>query len=66
MMDVSGSMGAEQKEVVRNAAFWLDTWIKFAVPQRRQVRYVVHDAAAREVDRHNFFHLKESGGTKIS
>lgn len=65
MMDVSGSMGAEQKEVVRNAAFWLDTWIK---SQYRNVstRYVVHDAAAREVDRHNFFHLKESGGTKIS
>ncbi len=65
MMDVSGSMGAEQKEIVRNAAFWLDAWIQ---SQYRNVatRYIVHDASAREVDRHSFFHLKESGGTKIS
>jgi uncharacterized sporulation protein YeaH/YhbH (DUF444 family) len=26
----------------------------------------VHDAAAKEVDEHTFFHLRESGGTKIS
>jgi uncharacterized protein len=65
MMDVSGSMGNEQKEIVRNTAFWIDTWIR---SQYRNVvvRYVVHDASAREVDRHTFFHLKESGGTKIS
>jgi uncharacterized sporulation protein YeaH/YhbH (DUF444 family) len=65
MMDVSGSMGQEQKEIVRHAAFWLDTWIR---SQYRNVvvRYLVHDATAREVDRHDFFHLKESGGTKIS
>ncbi len=65
MMDVSGSMGNEQKEIVRNTAFWLDAWIR---SQYRNVvvRYIVHDAAAREVDRHTFFHLKESGGTKIS
>jgi uncharacterized sporulation protein YeaH/YhbH (DUF444 family) len=65
MMDVSGSMGNEQKEIVRNTAFWIDTWIR---SQYRNVvvRYIVHDAAAREVDRHTFFHLKESGGTKIS
>ena len=65
MMDVSGSMGQEQKDIVRNAAFWLDTWIRSQY-RNVAVRYVVHDAAAREVDRHNFFHLKESGGTKIS
>jgi uncharacterized protein len=65
MMDVSGSMGTEQKEIVRHTAFWLDTWIR---SQYRNVvvRYLVHDASAREVERHDFFHLKESGGTKIS
>lgn len=65
MMDVSGSMGTEQKEMVRHTAFWLDTWIR---SQYRNVvvRYLVHDADAREVERHDFFHLKESGGTKIS
>ena len=31
-----------------------------------EVVYVVHDAVARVVDQHTFFHLRESGGTKIS
>ena len=65
MMDVSGSMGREQKEIVRNTAFWLDAWISSQY-RNLEVRYIVHDAAAREVDRHAFFHLKEAGGTKIS
>jgi len=28
MMDVSGSMGDEQKEIVRIESFWLDTWLR--------------------------------------
>ncbi|MFM1871861.1 MAG: hypothetical protein RL398_1283, partial [Planctomycetota bacterium] len=31
-----------------------------------RVHYLVHDAEAHEVDQHTFFHLRESGGTKIS
>src|SRR5690606_29820879 len=31
-----------------------------------EVAYIVHDAAAHVVDQHTFFHLRESGGTKIS
>jgi uncharacterized sporulation protein YeaH/YhbH (DUF444 family) len=65
MMDVSGSMGDEQKEVVRIEAFWIDTWLKSQY-KRVETRYIVHDAAAREVDAHTFYHLRESGGTKIS
>jgi uncharacterized protein len=65
MMDVSGSMGTEQKEMVRITAFWIDTWIRSQY-KNLEVRYIVHDATAREVDQHTFFHLKESGGTKIS
>jgi len=65
MMDVSGSMGEEQKEMVRITAFWLDTWIRSQY-KNSEVRYIVHDATAKEVDQHTFFHLKESGGTKIS
>lgn len=65
MMDVSGSMGAEQKEIVRLEAFWIDTWLK---SQYKEIttRYIIHDAAAREVDEHTFYHTKESGGTRIS
>jgi len=65
MMDVSGSMGNEQKEIVRIESFWIDTWLK---AQYRQIetRYIIHDAAAKEVDQHTFFHVRESGGTRIS
>jgi uncharacterized sporulation protein YeaH/YhbH (DUF444 family) len=65
MMDVSGSMTDEQKEVVRIEAFWIDTWIK-AHYQGVETVYIIHDAQAQEVDEHTFFHTRESGGTKIS
>jgi sporulation protein YhbH len=65
MMDVSGSMGEEQKEIVRIEAFWLDTWLRSQYKNIQSV-YIVHDAEAKEVDEHTFYHLRESGGTKIS
>jgi uncharacterized protein len=65
MMDVSGSMGAEQKEVVRLEAFWIDTWLRSQY-QSLETRFIIHDAVAREVDRETFFHTRESGGTIIS
>ncbi len=65
MMDVSGSMGREQKDIVRIEAFWIDTWLRSQY-KNLEVRYIVHDAVAHEVDQHTFFHLRESGGTKIS
>ena len=65
MMDVSGSMGDEQKEIVRIETFWIDTWLR-AQYKGLEVRYVIHDAVAREVDRDTFFRTKESGGTMIS
>src|SRR5438477_255488 len=65
MMDVSGSMTDEQKEIVRVEAFWIDTWIK-AHYQGVENVYIIHDAVAHEVDEHTFYHTRESGGTKIS
>jgi uncharacterized sporulation protein YeaH/YhbH (DUF444 family) len=65
VMDVSGSMGADQKELVRIESFWLDTWIRSHYHGTRSV-YVVHDATAKEVDRDTFFRVRESGGTVIS
>jgi uncharacterized protein len=65
MMDVSGSMGREQKEVVRLEAFWIDTWLRSQYKNIER-RFICHDAAAKEVDEHTFFHIRESGGTKIS
>ncbi len=65
MMDVSGSMGEEQKELVRLESFWIDTWLRKNY-EGIESRYIVHDVAAREVDKHTFYHLREDGGTKIS
>lgn len=65
MMDVSGSMTDEQKEIVRIEAFWIDMWIK-AHYKGIETAYIIHDAVAKEVDEHTFYHTRESGGTRIS
>jgi len=65
MMDVSGSMGGEQKELVRLEAFWIDTWLRRNY-EGVESRYIVHDVGAKEVDRDTFYTLREDGGTRIS
>ncbi len=60
MMDVSGSMGDEQKEIVRIESFWIDAWLRRQY-QGLESRYIIHDAVAREVDRDTFFRTRESG-----
>ncbi len=65
MMDVSGSMGDDQKEIVRIESFWLDAWLQRQY-KGLESRYIIHDAVAKEVDRETFFHTRESGGTMIS
>ncbi|MBN2197294.1 MAG: DUF444 family protein [Polyangiaceae bacterium] len=65
MMDVSGSMGDEQKEIVRIETFWIDTWLRRHY-QGIESRFIIHDATAREVERDTFFRTRESGGTMIS
>ncbi|MCA9297459.1 MAG: DUF444 family protein, partial [Phycisphaerales bacterium] len=65
MMDVSGSMGDEQKELVRLTAFWIDTWLRRNY-EGVESRYIVHDVRAAEVDRNTFFSVREDGGTRIS
>lgn len=65
MMDVSGSMGDEQKEIVRLESFWINTWLKKNY-KGLETRFIIHDAAAKEVDEATFFSTSESGGTLIS
>jgi sporulation protein YhbH len=65
MMDVSGSMGDEEKEMVRIESFWIDTWL-CSQYEGIETRYIIHDAVAKEVDQETFYHTRESGGTKIS
>src|SRR5665213_3151942 len=65
MMDVSGSMGDEQKEIVRLESFWINTWLRRNY-KGMETRFIIHDAAAKEVDEKTFFSTSESGGTLIS
>lgn len=65
MMDVSGSMGDEQKEIVRTESFWINLWLKSQYKDI-DIRYIIHDATAKEVDEEVFFRTRESGGTLIS
>ncbi len=65
IMDVSGSMGDEQKEIVRTESFWIDTWIRSQY-KGLESRYIIHDTTAQEVDEKVFYSTRESGGTLIS
>lgn len=65
MMDVSGSMGDEQKEIVRTESFWIDTWLRSQY-KGIETRFIIHDATAKEVDEQTFYRTRESGGTLIS
>ena len=56
MMDVSGSMGDEQKEIVRIETFWIDTWLRSQY-KGLVTRYIVHDAVAKEVNEEQFYHI---------
>src|SRR5262249_22330795 len=60
MMYVTGWMTNKQKEIVRIESFWIDTWIK-AHYKGVETVYIIHDAAAQEVDEHTFYHTRESG-----
>ena len=46
MMDISGSMGHEQKELVRLEAFWIDAWLRRNY-DGIESRYIVHDVQRR-------------------
>ncbi len=46
-------MTDDQKEIVRTAAFWLDTWLSSQY-KGIETRYIIHDAAAKEVDEETF------------
>lgn len=65
LMDVSGSMTDDQKSLVRTEAFWLDTWLRSQY-DNLEIAYIIHDAAAKEVDEKTFYHTRENGGTRIS
>lgn len=65
LMDVSGSMGREEKTLARLVSFWIDTWLRRNF-KNLDSRYIVHDTVAKEVNQEDFYRIKEAGGTQIS
>ncbi|RMD87096.1 MAG: DUF444 family protein [Candidatus Dadabacteria bacterium] len=65
IIDVSGSMGEEQKRLARSTSFWIDAWIEANYENTEHV-FIVHDTEAKEVDKDTFFTLHQAGGTRIS
>ena len=55
MMDVSGSMGDEQKEIVRLRKLSGSTPGLKRNYKGLETRFIIHDAAAKEVDEKTFF-----------
>jgi len=67
IMDVSGSMGEEERQVAR-AFFWiLYNFLKKQYGEDKVVdRYIIHTTEAREVEEDEFFDTRASGGTTVS
>jgi len=65
LMDISGSMGEEQREIIRIITYWIDIWLRSQY-NKLQTRWIVHDHKAKEVDYSTFFRITTGGGTRIS
>jgi|SRR3989338_5467128 len=67
MVDVSGSVFGDAKDIMRAASFYLEVLIK-TNPKYKKVdtRYIIHDTAAKQVGRDEFFRTREGGGTIMS
>jgi hypothetical protein len=66
VLDVSGSMTDEQKQFAQQVHALLTMWLEVEYATRPTTSYVIHDAAAKEVSEYEFFHTRESGGSRIS
>jgi len=65
MRDASGSMGEFKKYITRSLFFWMVRFLRTKY-QDVEIVFIVHHSEAKEVDEETFFHLGESGGTRVS
>lgn len=65
IMDVSGSMGDEEKRIVQSETFWINAWLKKHY-KGLDTRFIIHDSNAHEVSESEFFKISNAGGTLIS
>ena len=65
MQDISASMGPDKRELVRELCWYLELWIRKFYDQT-DIKYLIHDVEASEVDSEKFYNYTSGGGTKIS
>jgi uncharacterized protein len=65
LMDVSGSMDENKKDTAKRFFILLYMFLTRAY-DKIEVVFIRHHTAADEVDEHEFFHSRESGGTVVS
>lgn len=65
IMDVSGSMGKEEKEKAKRFFFLLHMFLRRKY-DRVDIVFIRHHESAKEVEEDEFFNSKESGGTVVS
>jgi uncharacterized sporulation protein YeaH/YhbH (DUF444 family) len=65
LMDVSGSMGTDEKRIARLFFYWIVKFLRHRY-NMVDIRFIAHTAEAQEVNEHQFFNRVESGGTIVS
>lgn len=65
MMDVSGSMDESKKDIAKRFFIILYFFLRRQY-QKIELVFVRHHTSAVEVNEHDFFHSRESGGTVVS
>ncbi len=65
IMDVSGSMGREEKDMAKRFFMLLYLFLTKTYEKIRIV-FISHHTVAREVDEETFFYSRETGGTVVS
>jgi uncharacterized sporulation protein YeaH/YhbH (DUF444 family) len=65
LMDVSGSMDEERKDIAKRFFILLYLFLTRNY-ERIEVVFIRHHTVAKEVDEDEFFHSRESGGTVVS
>lgn len=65
LMDVSGSMDEEKKQIAKRFFMLLYLFLTRSY-EHIEVVFIRHHTAAEEVDENEFFHSRETGGTVVS
>lgn len=65
LMDVSGSMDQEKKDIAKRFFILLYLFLTHTY-EKIQLVFIRHHTVAMEVDENDFFHARETGGTVVS